>query len=85
MLALAAAGPAHADYASEAARLKSAPAKDATLYTLQAGVAALAENRQAESAELFDTALASIEGMFANTECAPKARSLWYEELDSGR
>ncbi|KQQ96879.1 hypothetical protein ASF77_02535 [Massilia sp. Leaf139] len=74
------AAPAHADYASEAAKIRSAPAKDATLYTLQAGVAALAENRQAESSELFDTALASIEGMFANTEGAAKARSLWYEE-----
>jgi len=72
--------PAHADYASEAAKLRAAPAKDATLYTLQAGVAALAENRTAESSELFDTALSSIEGMFANTEGAAKARSLWYEE-----
>lgn len=81
MLAMAAfAAPAHADYAVEAARIKSAPAKDATLYTLQAGVAALAEDRRAEGAELFDTALASIEGMFANTEGAARARSLWYEE-----
>ena len=79
-LAAASAAPAQADYAGEAARLRSAPAKDATLYTLQAGVAALAENRTAESAELFDGALASIEGMFANTEGAAKARSLWYEE-----
>lgn len=79
-LATLAALPAHADYAAEAAKIRSAPAKDATLYTLQAGVAALAENRQAESAELFDTALSSIEGMFANTEGAAKARSLWYEE-----
>jgi len=82
LLALACAGaaPAHADFAAEAAKLRSAPAKDATLYTLQAGVAALAENRTAESSELFDTALSSIEGMFANTEGAAKARSLWYEE-----
>jgi tetratricopeptide (TPR) repeat protein len=80
LLALAAAGPAHADYAAEAARMQSAPAKDATLYTLQAGVAALAENRTEEAAGHFDTALASIEGMFANTEGAAKARSLWYEE-----
>ena len=79
-LAACAALPAQADYAGEAARLRAAPAKDATLYTLQAGVAALAENRTAESSELFDTALSSIEGMFANTEGAAKARSLWYEE-----
>lgn len=82
LLALAAAGaaPARADYAAETARLQAAPAKDATLYTLQAGVAALAEDRRAEAVDLFDTALASIEGMFANTEAAAKARSLWYEE-----
>jgi len=79
-LALGAPGAAQADYAAEAARLKSAPAKDATLHTLQAGVAAMAEGKTAEATELFDGALASIEGMFANTEGAAKARSLWYEE-----
>ena len=79
-LALGAPGVAQADYAAEAARLKSAPAKDATLHTLQAGVAAMAEGRTAEANGLFDGALASIEGMFANTENAAKARSLWYEE-----
>ena len=42
-LALGVPGAAQADYASEAARLKSAPAKDATLHTLQAGVAAMSE------------------------------------------
>ena len=46
---------------SPTARLQAAPAKDATLYTLQAGVAALAEDRRAEAVDLFDTALASIE------------------------
>ena len=79
-LACAGAAPAQADFAAEAAKLRSAPAKDATLHKLQAGVAALAENRQAESSELFDGALDSIEGLYANTENAAKARSLWYEE-----
>lgn len=79
-LALALPGLAQADYAAEAAKLKAAPARDATLHTLQAGVAAMAEGKTSEAAGHFDAALASIEGMFANTENAAKARSLWYEE-----
>lgn len=79
-LALALPGLARADYAAELAKLKAAPAKDATLHTLQAGVAAMAEGKTGPAAEHFDAALASIEGMFANTEGAAKARSLWYEE-----
>jgi tetratricopeptide (TPR) repeat protein len=82
VLALALGFPAlaHADYQAELGRLKAAPAKDATLHTLQAGVSAMAENQVVDAAGLFDTALSSIEGMFANTENAAKARSLWYEE-----
>lgn len=79
-MALALPGLARADYAAELARLKAAPAKDATLHTLQAGVAAMAEGKAVDAAGHFDAALASIEGMFANTENAAKARSLWYEE-----
>lgn len=79
-LVLALPGLAQADYAAELAKLKAAPAKDATLHTLQAGLAALAEGGQAAASEHFDAALASIEGMFANSENAAKARSLWYEE-----
>lgn len=78
--ALCAPQPAHADYAAEVARLKAAPAKDATLFTLQAGLAALSENRLPEARGHFDEALAVIEGMFANTQAAANARSLWYEE-----
>ncbi|MEH6437937.1 tetratricopeptide repeat protein [Massilia sp. DD77] len=73
-------GAARADYAAEAARLKNAPAKDATMHVLQAGVAAMAEGKTQDANGLFDNALDSIEGMFANTENAAKARSLWYEE-----
>lgn len=72
--------PARADFAGERARLQAAAPKDAVLFTLQAGLAGMAEGQRAESGVLFDRALASIEGMFANTENAAKARSLWYEE-----
>lgn len=72
--------PAWADFASEKARLQAAPAKDAVLYTLQAGLAAMGEGQREAAGQLFDQALVSIEGMFANTENAAKARSLWYEE-----
>lgn len=78
--ALLAPQPARADYASEMARLKSAPAKDATLFTMQAGLAALSENRLPEARAQFDAALDVIEGMFADTQAAANARSLWYEE-----
>ncbi|HEY8607794.1 MAG TPA: hypothetical protein VIM12_11835 [Noviherbaspirillum sp.] len=71
---------AHADYAAEVARLKSAPANDVTLVSMQAGLAAFSEKRMQEAAGHLDAALAAIEGMFANTEAAAKARSLWYEE-----
>lgn len=83
-LALGLAAPvpclAQAGYAAAVARLDAAPARDATLYTLQAGVAAIAEGKTVDAAAHFDAALASIEGMFANTENAARARSLWYEE-----
>jgi tetratricopeptide (TPR) repeat protein len=71
---------AHADFSVEMAKVRSAPAKDVPLFTMQAGLAAIAEGKTREAAELFDGALAGIEGMFANTENAAKARSLWYEE-----
>lgn len=71
---------AQADHAAAVARLAAAPAKDTTLYTLQAGVDALAEDKTNDAVAHFDAALASIEGMFANTENAARARSLWYEE-----
>ena len=71
---------AHADYAAELARMKTAPQKDATLVTLQGGLAALSENRLPEARRHFDDALDVIEGMFANTQAAANARSLWYEE-----
>ena len=72
--------PARADFAGERARLQAATPKDAVLFTLQAGLAGMSEGQRAEAGVLFDRALASIEGMFANTENAAKARSLWYEE-----
>jgi tetratricopeptide (TPR) repeat protein len=50
------------------------------MHVLQAGVAAVAEGKTQDATGLFDSALDSIEGMFANTENAAKARSLWYEE-----
>ncbi|MGZ8289118.1 MAG: hypothetical protein ACXW2U_05160 [Telluria sp.] len=78
--ALFAPQPARADYASEMARLKAAPNKDATLFTMQAGLAALAENRLDDARSHFDAALDVIEGMFADTQAAANARSLWYEE-----
>lgn len=73
-------GPALADYQAESRKLAAAAPNDSVLYTLQAGVAALGEGRIDVAGELFDRALASIEGMFANSENAAKARSLWYEE-----
>jgi tetratricopeptide (TPR) repeat protein len=81
LLALACAAPAlAADYATERAKMASAAPKDAVLFTLQAGLAALGEGKTAEAGGLFDAALVQIEGMFANSESAAKARSLWYEE-----
>ena len=82
LLVLACCWPAlaSADYAAEKARLRAGAPKDAVLLALQAGVAALGEGQRGEAAALFDQALASIEGMFANTENAARARSLWYEE-----
>ena len=74
------AGPALADYRAESQKLASAAANDTVLYTLQAGLAAMGEGQTDDAARLFDRALASIEGMFANSENAAKARSLWYEE-----
>lgn len=71
---------AQADYAAEILRLKGATPKDATLYSMQAGLAALSENRLPEAREQFDAALAVVEGMFSNTQAAADARSLWYEE-----
>ena len=66
---------AHADYASELSRLKAAAPKDATLHAMQAGLAALSENRMPEAREHFDAALTVIEGMFADTQAAANARS----------
>lgn len=71
---------ARADYAAELGKLQKADAKDATLYSMQAGLAALAEARLPQAKQHFDDALAAIEGMFADTEAAARARSLWYEE-----
>jgi tetratricopeptide (TPR) repeat protein len=80
-LALALLAPAaHADLAAEMGKMRAAPARDVPLYTLQAGLAAFAEGQQAQSAQLFDTALTGIESMYANSESAARARSLWYEE-----
>jgi tetratricopeptide (TPR) repeat protein len=80
-LALALLAPAaHADLAAEMAKARSAPAQDVPLYTLQAGLAAFAEGQRDQSADLFDKALNGIESMYANTESAARARSLWYEE-----
>jgi tetratricopeptide (TPR) repeat protein len=73
-------GPAQADYAAESRKLASAAPNDSVLYTLQAGLAALSEGKTDAAGQLFDRALTSIEGMFANSENAAKARSLWYEE-----
>lgn len=78
--ALLASPLARADYAAEMARVKAAGPRDATLFSLQAGLAALSENRLKESSDQFDAALAVIEGMFADTQAAANARSLWYEE-----
>jgi hypothetical protein len=71
---------AQADYASEAAKLEKAASNDVTLYTLQAGLAAFTEGQLLQATQHFDDALAAIEGMFADTEAAARARSLWYEE-----
>lgn len=71
---------AQADHAAALARLQAAPARDQTLFTLQAGVAAIRDGDARAAAGHFDAGLASIEGMFANTANAARARSLWYEE-----
>lgn len=80
LAALCAPTLAHADYAGELARLKAAPARDVTLHAVQAGLAAFSEARVPEAREQFDAALTVIEGMFADTQAAANARSLWYEE-----
>lgn len=75
------AGPAAAgDFATERAKLQAAAPKDVVLHSLQAGVAAMGEGKTAEATALFDSALVSIETMFADNANAAKARSLWYEE-----
>lgn len=79
-LACLACQPASANYAAERARLQAAAPKDAVLYSLQAGVAAMGEGKHGDASALFDTALTSIEGMFADNANAARARSLWYEE-----
>lgn len=80
MLTLFLPATARADYVAEVAKMKSAPSKDIALHTLQAGLAAMTEGNASEASKQFDLALISIESMFANTENAAKARSLWYEE-----
>jgi tetratricopeptide (TPR) repeat protein len=71
---------ARADLAVELGKMRSASPQDRPLFVMQAGLAAMAEGQVGQSAELFDSALAGIEGMYANTEGAARARSLWYEE-----
>lgn len=78
--ALCAAPQAQADYPAALARLKASPAKDVTLHTMQAGLAAFSESRLPEANQHFDDALTVIEGMFADSQAAVNARSLWYEE-----
>lgn len=80
LVALAWAGGARADYATESAKLAAAAPKDAVLYSMQAGLAALAEGRTDLATPLFDRALTAIESMYTNSENAARARSLWYEE-----
>lgn len=78
--ALCAAPQAQADYPAALARLKASPAKDVTLHTVQAGLAAFSAARLPEANRHFDDALTVIEGMFADSQAAANARSLWYEE-----
>lgn len=79
LLANAPAAPARSLAEAETA-LARAEAKDRTLHQLQAGLAALREDRLEVATRHFDEALDAIEGVFSNAEGAAKARSLWYEE-----
>lgn len=55
-------------------------ARNAVLNNLRIGTEAYALGHKDLAVEAFDKAIASIESVYANSENAAKARSLWYEE-----
>ena len=68
--------PLHPHYAT---LLRQGP-RNAVLNHMRTGLAAAELGAGALAAESFDQALASIESVYANTETAEKARSLWNAE-----
>jgi tetratricopeptide (TPR) repeat protein len=62
------------------ARLDAEGGHNAVLNQMEIGLAALAIGDLADAREAFDAALASIELIYADSDSARKARSLWTEE-----
>ncbi|MBI5165755.1 MAG: hypothetical protein HY985_17865, partial [Magnetospirillum sp.] len=58
----------------------AAEAKDLTLHRMRAAQAALAAGHRAEAERLFDAVLAAIEAVYAESEAATKALSVWNAE-----
>ena len=54
--------------------------RNETLNHMRAATAAMELDERGAAVESLDTALTIIESVYANTESAAKARSLWYEE-----
>ncbi|MBF0626515.1 MAG: hypothetical protein HQL82_17135 [Magnetococcales bacterium] len=54
--------------------------RNEVLNSMQIGVAAMAQGDRALAADAFDKALVRIESIYAGTETAAKARSLWFQE-----
>ena len=81
VLAVLVAAPCMAETREEIeGRLHSAPSKDYTLLRMEAGLAALREGDLPAARTYFDGVLDSIESIYADSEGAAKARSLWYAE-----
>jgi hypothetical protein len=60
--------------------LCSSPSKDVTLHRMRAAQAAFALGRDEIAAAQFDLVLEAIEAIYADTESAAKARSVWHSE-----
>ncbi len=60
--------------------LCASPPQDVTLHRMRAGQAAFAAGFDRQAEEQFDAVLAAIEAIYAESESAAKARSVWHAE-----
>jgi tetratricopeptide (TPR) repeat protein len=58
----------------------NSPERNAVLNYMRAGLAAMDRGDRASATASFDEALLRVEAVYANSERAARARSLWYEE-----